>query len=249
MKRLRNWRDEVGSRRRSMTAVLVTPGAAARGTGASRSTSRCGSATRAERDRASAPNGHVSAPNGSVSALSSRANVSRTSTSRGRTRSSARSGHRPSNGSRHLVSAKAPRADAALYWRAYSLDKLNRQSGGAHVGRRTAQGLSLQPMAGRRACARDPGAAACGSAGVARGPGRRGAEAVRDSGAPAPGPGSGHPDAREAAAGHQLAASQGARAVRAGAEQCPARTPAADHRRSRRIQPGSAAEGHPATSA
>src|SRR5262245_46478789 len=26
-----------------------------------------------------------------------------------------------------LVSAKAPRADAALYWRAYSLDKLNRQ--------------------------------------------------------------------------------------------------------------------------
>ena len=27
-----------------------------------------------------------------------------------------------------LVSAKAPRADAALYWRAYSLDKLNRQA-------------------------------------------------------------------------------------------------------------------------
>src|SRR6185503_9323263 len=27
-----------------------------------------------------------------------------------------------------LVDAKAPRADAALYWRAYSLDKLNRQS-------------------------------------------------------------------------------------------------------------------------
>jgi HEAT repeat protein len=27
-----------------------------------------------------------------------------------------------------LVSAKAPRADAALYWRAYSLDKLNRQT-------------------------------------------------------------------------------------------------------------------------
>src|SRR4030095_4441527 len=27
-----------------------------------------------------------------------------------------------------LVSAKAPRADAALYWRAYSLDKLNRQN-------------------------------------------------------------------------------------------------------------------------
>jgi outer membrane protein assembly factor BamD (BamD/ComL family) len=27
-----------------------------------------------------------------------------------------------------IVSANAPRADAALYWRAYSLDKLNRQS-------------------------------------------------------------------------------------------------------------------------
>ena len=144
-----------------------------------------------------------------------------------------------------LVSAKAPRADAALYWRAYSLDKLNRQAEALTVGRRTAQGLPVEPVAGRRARARDPGAAACGSAGVAGGAGRRGTEAIRDSGPPAPGPGPGHPDAREAAAGHQFAAAQGARAVRAGAEQRPARAPGADDGRSRRIQPGPAAEGHP----
>ncbi len=35
---------------------------------------------------------------------------------------------RPLNGSRCWLTAKAPRADAALYWRAYSLDKLNRQA-------------------------------------------------------------------------------------------------------------------------
>ena len=76
----------------------------------------------------SAPSGNASVPNGSVNAPKRRASVSRTFTSRAKTPSSARNGRRRSNGSRLWSAAKAPRADAALYWRAYSFDKLNRQT-------------------------------------------------------------------------------------------------------------------------
>src|SRR4030095_8086722 len=100
-------------------------------------------------------------------------------------------------------------------------------------------------MAGRRPRPRHSGAAAGGSASISRHSGRRGTEAVGNSGTPAAGSGSGHPAAREAPAGHELAAPQGARAVRAGAEQRASSASAVDRRRPWRVQPRSAAQSDP----
>ena len=47
------------------------------------------------------------------------------------------------------------RADAALYWQAYSLDKLNRQAEALTAVAQLAQGLSDEPLAERGASARD----------------------------------------------------------------------------------------------
>ena len=66
-------------------------------------------------------------PNASVSALKRRKNGSRICTKQGQEAIERAQWAQAVERFTTLVSAKAPRADAALYWRAYSLDKLNRQ--------------------------------------------------------------------------------------------------------------------------
>ena len=116
---------------------------------------------------------------------------------------------------------KGTRADAALYWKAYSQNRLGQRAEALDDHRRADEELSEQPLRKQATRARSRGAARRRPAGTAAGLGRRGTEADGAERAAEHGARRSDPDAREAARGHRLAAAQAARAVRAGAEQAP----------------------------
>ena len=130
-----------------------------------------------------------------------------------------------------LVSAKAPRADAALYWRAYSLDKLNRQ---AEALTSVAELLKGFPSSRWLADARALEIQVRQRAGQPVSPEVQADEELKLFAIQ----GLQHPAARETVARHELTPPEGTRLVRAGAEQLPSSTPGPHQHRAWWFQPG-----------
>ena len=153
------------------------------------------------------------------------------STKRARRRSKKGAGSARSSGSPSWRRPRAARTDAAMYWNAYALDKLGQKAEALAAAAELIKGYPDEQVDQRREGARAAGAAERRTAGASRGRGRRRAEAARAAGAAALRSRAGGADAREDSAGPAVAAPEGARAVRARAEQLAARAAGAGQRR------------------
>ena len=117
-------------RRGDVAAVLIVPCVAAAGQdfALDEQVRQREQSARDLNESVSGPSRHASAPNRSANVASSRVTASRTLYEQGQNAIERAQWPRAVERFTVLVDSKAPRADAALYWRAYSLDKLNRQS-------------------------------------------------------------------------------------------------------------------------
>ena len=105
------------------------------------------SSARAKTKRASAPTKPSSAPRKRSSVKPSAASASTRTTSAARNRSSAAHWARAADRSRAVIEAQnSTRVDAALYWKAYALDKLNQQADALAAVPGSDQALPAEPL-------------------------------------------------------------------------------------------------------
>ena len=144
-----------------------------------------------------------------------------------------------------LLAMNGARADAALYWKVYSLAKMGQRAEALTAAADLAEALQRQQVAEGHQGAGGRAPPGVGPGGVARRRERRGAEAARAARPDAERSRARAADDREAAGRHQLDQGEGERAVRPHPEPIGARP--RDHRRRRqgRREPGPATAGDP----
>ena len=144
-----------------------------------------------------------------------------------------------------VISGNGSQAPGAMYWKAYSLARIDRRPGRADDTRRAAQAVSEERLDQGCAGARGRGQAGVGTVGERRSAERRRAEAAGAARAAAERPGSGAAGDREDAERVEQRPRQGPGAVPRQPEPVDAGTRADPGRRQGQRQPGSAAAGDP----